>query len=317
MQDTFSANMLALVTTPEGKYEPRVLNLKEMLEYYILHQKDIIRRRTAFELEKAEASAHILEGLKIAIDNLDEVIRIIRTSKNEALAKERLMEAFSLSDRQTQAIVDMRLGRLTALEREKLEAQYLDLLEKIKYYRDILANEYMVLDIIKQELIEIKLKYADERRTSINIDEGEIEDEDLIQQEEIAITLTHFGYIKRLPADTYRSQKRGGKGVHGITTREEDFVKDLLITSTHDHILFFTNKGRVYRLKGYQIPETGRQARGMAIVNLLEITQDESITAVIPVSEYQEGLYLTMATKEGLVKKTNLMEYEHIRLRSI
>jgi len=313
MQDTFSANMLALVTTPEGKYEPRVLNLKEMLEYYILHQKDIIRRRTAFELEKAEASAHILEGLKIAIDNLDEVIRIIRTSKNEALAKERLMEAFSLSDRQTQAIVDMRLGRLTALEREKLEAQYLDLLEKIKYYRDILANEYMVLDIIKQELIEIKLKYADERRTSINIDEGEIEDEDLIQQEEIAITLTHFGYIKRLPADTYRSQKRGGKGVHGITTREEDFVKDLLITSTHDHILFFTNKGRVYRLKGYQIPETGRQARGMAIVNLLEITQDESITAVIPVSEYQEGLYLTMATKEGLVKKTNLMEYEHIR----
>lgn len=313
MQDTFSANMLALVTTPEGKYEPRVLNLRQMLDYYIEHQKDVIRRRTAFELEKAEASAHVLEGLKIAIDNLDEVIKIIRTSRNEALAKERLMEAFSLSDRQAQAIVDMRLGRLTALEREKLDAQYDELLEKIKYYRDVLANEYMVLDIIKQELGEIRDRYADERRTSFSLDEGEIEDEDLIQQEEIAITLTQFGYIKRLPADTYRSQKRGGKGVQGITTREEDFVKDIFITSTHDYILFFTNKGRVYSIKGYQIPESGRQAKGMAIVNLLEIDQDETVTTVIPISEFNEGLYLTMATKSGLVKKTSLLEYKNIR----
>ncbi|HOJ11404.1 MAG TPA: DNA gyrase subunit A [Clostridiales bacterium] len=313
MQDTFSANMLALVQTPEGKYEPKVLNLKETLTYYIAHQKDVIRRRTAFDLEKAEAAAHILEGLRIAIDNLDEVIHIIRTSKNEASAKVRLMEAFNLSDRQAQAIVDMRLGRLTALEREKLEAQYNELLEKIKYYRDILANESMVFSIIKEELTEVKTKYADERRTSINIDEGEIDEEDLIDQEEVAITLTHFGYIKRLPADTYRSQKRGGRGVHGITTREEDFVEDFFITSTHDYILFFTNMGKVYRMKAYQIPEAGRQARGMAIVNLLEISQDEKITAVIPVSEYREGLYLTMATKQGLVKKTNLMEYDNIR----
>jgi len=313
MQETFNANMLALVTTADGKYEPKTLNLKQMLDYYILHQKDVIRRRTAFDLEKAEAAAHILEGLRIAIDHLDEVIRIIRNSRTEALAKERLMEAFLLSDRQAQAIVDMRLGRLTALEREKIEAQYAELCEKIKYYRDVLANEYMVLDIIKQELGEIKEKFADERRTSFSLDESEIEEEDLIHQEEIAITLTQFGYIKRLPADTYRSQKRGGKGVQGITTREEDIVKDIFITSTHDNILFFTNKGKVYSMKGYQIPESGRQAKGMAIVNLLEIDQDETVTTVIPISEYEEGLYLTMVTKQGLVKKTDLMEYQNIR----
>lgn len=313
MQEAFNANMVALVATPDGKYEPKTLNLREMLDYYILHQKEVIRRRTAFDLEKAEAAAHILEGLRIAIDNLDEVIKIIRNSGNEAQAKERLIEAFSLSDRQAQAIVDMRLGRLTALEREKIETQYAELCEKIKYYKDVLANEYMVLDIIKKELLEIKEKFADERRTSFSLDEGEIEEEDLIHEEEIAITLTQFGYIKRLPADTYRSQKRGGKGVQGITTREEDIVKDIFITSTHDNILFFTNKGKVYSLKGYQIPESSRQAKGMAIVNLLEIDQDENVTTVIPISAYKEGLYLTMVTKQGLIKKTYLMEYQNIR----
>ena len=313
MQDAFNANMLALAQTPEGKYEPQILNLRQALDYYISHQIEVIRRRTAFELEKAEASAHILEGLKIAIDNLDEVIRIIRTSRNESEAKERLVETFNLSERQAQAIVDMRLGRLTALEREKLDAQYKELLEKIKYYRDVLANEHLVHGIIKEEITVIKQKYGDDRRTAITADEGDINDEDLIQEEESAITLTHFGYIKRMAADTYRSQRRGGKGIHGITTREEDFVEELFITSTHDYILFLTNKGKVYRLKAYQIPEAGRQARGTAIVNLLEIDQNEKITAVIPVSEYQEGQYLIMATKEGLIKKTDLMEYDNIR----
>lgn len=313
MQDAFNVNMLALIQTQDGKYEPQVLNLREVLDYYIQHQIEVVRRRTAFDLEKAEASAHILEGLKIAIDNLNEVIRIIRTSPNEPTAKERLIEAFNLSDRQAQAIVDMRLGRLTTMEREKLESQYQELLEKIKYYRDVLANEHLVHNIIKEELSVIKEKYADERRTAITLDEEEIDEEDLIQEEESAITLTHFGYIKRMPADTYRSQRRGGKGIHGITTREEDFVEELFITSTHDYILFFTNKGKVYRLKAYQIPEAGRQARGTAIVNLLEIDQNEKITAVIPVSEYKEGQYLFMATKEGLIKKTDIMEYDNIR----
>jgi DNA gyrase subunit A len=313
MQSAFNANMLALVQTPEGKYEPQILNLRQALDYYISHQIEVIRRRTAFELEKAEASAHILEGLKIAIDNLDEVIRIIRTSRNEAEAKVRLVEAFNLSERQAQAIVDMRLGRLTALEREKLDAQYEELMEKIKYYRDVLANENLVHSIIKEEITVIRQKYGDERRTAITADIGDIDDEDLIQEEESAITLTHFGYIKRMAADIYRSQRRGGKGIHGITTRDEDFVEELFITSTHDYILFFTNKGKVYRLKAYQIPEAGRQARGTAIVNLLEVDQNEKITAVIPVSEYKEGLYLIMATKDGLIKKTDLMEYDNIR----
>jgi DNA gyrase subunit A len=313
MQSAFNANMLALAQTPEGKYEPQILNLRQALDYYISHQIEVIRRRTAFELEKAEASAHILEGLKIAIDNLDEVIRIIRTSRNEAEAKVRLVEAFNLSERQAQAIVDMRLGRLTALEREKLDAQYEELMEKIKYYRDVLANENLVHSIIKEEITVIRQKYGDERRTAITADIGDIDDEDLIQEEESAITLTHFGYIKRMAADIYRSQRRGGKGIHGITTRDEDFVEELFITSTHDYILFFTNKGKVYRLKAYQIPEAGRQARGTAIVNLLEVDQNEKITAVIPVSEYKEGLYLIMATKDGLIKKTDLMEYDNIR----
>ncbi|MGI6777191.1 MAG: DNA gyrase subunit A [Acetivibrionales bacterium] len=313
LQDTFNVNMLALVQTADGKFEPKVLNLKQTLDYYIAHQKDVIRRRTQFELDKAEARAHILEGLKIALDNLDEVIRIIRSSKTEPIAKEGLIERFGLSEKQAQAIVDMRLGRLTGLEREKIDNEYRELLEKIAYYKDVLANEYMVLNIIKEELEVIKNKYGDERRTEITIDEDEINIEDLIKEEESVITLTHFGYIKRIPADTYKIQKRGGKGIQGLSTREDDFVENLFITSTHNYILFFTNKGKVYRLKAYQIPESGRHAKGTAIVNLLELDPNESVTTVIPIQEYKEGLYLVLATKNGLVKKTDLMQYDNIR----
>jgi len=313
LQDVFSVNMLALVQKDDGKYEPQVLNLRQTIDYYIKHQEEVIKRRTKFDLDKAEARAHILEGLRIAIDNLDEVIKIIRSSKTESEAKLRLIERFGLSDKQAQAIVDMRLGRLTGLEREKLEEEYKELLEKIKYFREVLANEHLVLNIIKEELKVIKNKYSDERRTEITTDEEEIDIEDLIKEEESVITLTHFGYIKRLPVDTYKSQKRGGKGVAALSTREEDFVETLFTTSTHNFILFFTNKGKVYRLKAYQIPEAGRQAKGTAIVNLLELDPDEKITTVIPISEYREGLYLILATKDGIVKKTDLMEYDNIR----
>lgn len=313
LQDSFSVNMLALVQSDEGKYEARVINLRQSLDYYLGHQKEVITRRTKFELEKAEARAHILEGLKIAIDNLDEVISIIRSSRTEALAKQGLIDRFNLSDRQAQAIVDMRLGRLTGLEREKLEAEYREILEKIQYYRSVLADEILLLKIIKDELTAIRDKFGDNRRTEIIADEEEIDIEDLIQEQESAITLTHFGYIKRLAADTYKSQKRGGKGITALSTREEDFVEKLFITSTHNYILFFTNKGRVYRLKAYQIPEAGRQAKGTAIVNLLELESNEKITAVIPIAEYTEGIYLIMATKNGHVKKTDLMEYDNIR----
>jgi DNA gyrase subunit A len=313
MQDTFSVNMLALVQTPEGKFLPRVINLKTALELYLNHQKDVITRRTRFDLEKAEARAHILEGLKIAIDNLDEVIQIIRGSRTEVLAKERLIERFSISERQAQAIVDMRLGRLTGLEREKLEEEYRELMKKIEYYKRVLSDESLLLSIIEEELNEIKRKYGDERRTEIAPGEDDIDIEDLIKEEEVVITLTHFGYIKRLPCDTYKSQKRGGKGVTALSTREEDFVERLFITSTHNYILFFTNKGKVYRLKAYQIPEAGRQAKGTAIVNLLELGGDEKVSAVIPIEECREGLYLIMATRNGLVKKTRLTEYDNIR----
>lgn len=313
LQDTFSVNMLALVQTEDGKFEPKVLNLRQMIDYYISHQKDVIIRRTRFELDKAEARAHILEGLKIAIDNLDEVIHIIRSSKTEPLAKERLIERFALSEKQAQAIVDMRLGRLTGMEREKLEQEYKELMEKIRYYREVLANEHLVLGIVKYELGVIKGKFADPRRTEVTADEEEIELEDLIQEEESVITLTHFGYIKRLPADTYKSQRRGGRGITGLSTREEDFVENLFVTSTHDYLLFFTNRGKVYRLKAYQVPEAGRQAKGTAIVNLLELGPDEKVTTVIPLSEYKEGLYLMMVTRAGTVKKTDLMEYDNIR----
>lgn len=313
LQESFCANMLAIVCSEDKKYEPKTLNLRQMLDYYLEHQKEIISRRTKFDLEKAEAQAHILEGLKIAIENLDEVIQIIRTSKNEADAKEGLMSRFGLSERQTQAIVDMRLGRLTGLERDKIESQYKDITVKIEYFRSVLANEFMVLNIIKEEILVIKNKYSNPRRTKINTDESDIDYEDLIKVEENVITLTHFGYIKRLTSDTYRSQKRGGKGVIGLSTREEDFVESLFITSTHDYLLFVTNLGRVYRLKAYQVPESGRQAKGTAIVNLLQLGPDEKVSAVIPVAEYKEGLYLIMATREGVVKKTDLMQYDNIR----
>ena len=313
LQESFNVNMVAIVPTEDKMYEPRTLNLKQVIDYYIAHQEDVIRRRTKFELDKAEARAHILEGLKIALDNLDEVIRVIRNSKTESVAKEKLSERFGFSDKQAQAIVDMRLGRLTGLEREKLENEYNELLEKIKYYKDVLANEILVHKIIKDELSVIRNKYADERRTKLEIDEDEIDIEDLIQEQESVITMTHFGYIKRLPADTYKSQRRGGKGIIGLSTREEDFVKNLFVTSTHHFIMFFTNKGRVYRLKAYEIPESGRQAKGTAIVNLLQLNGDEKVTTVIPIQEYKEGLYLVMATKNGLVKKTDLMEYDSIR----
>jgi DNA gyrase subunit A len=313
LQDSFNVNMIALVQAENGKFEPRIINLKQAIDYYLEHQKDVIKRRTAFELEKAEARAHILEGLRIALDNLDEVINIIRSSKTESEAKQRLSDRFELSDKQSQAIVDMRLGRLTGLERDKIDAEYRELIEKIKHYRDILANEYMVNNIIKEEISIIRNKYANDRRTEIVVDEEEIDLEDLIQEEESVITMTHYGYIKRLPLDTYKSQRRGGKGITGLSTREEDFVENIFTTSTHNFLLFFTNRGRVYRLKAYQIPEAGRQAKGTAIVNLLQLMPGENITTVIPIPEYGEGMYLFMATKYGIVKKTDLMRYDNIR----
>ncbi|WHH57242.1 DNA gyrase subunit A [Petroclostridium sp. X23] len=308
MQDTFSINMLALVDN-----EPKVLNLREILDHYINFQKQVIVRRTKYDLNKAEARAHILEGLRIALDHIDEIINIIRGSRTTAMAKERLMEEFSLSDVQSQAILDMRLARLTGLERDKIEEEYKQLLETIKYLKDILASESMVLGIIKEELLVIKEKFGDERRSAITIAEDEINIEDLIEEEDNVITLTHFGYIKRLPVHTYKSQRRGGKGIIGLSTREEDFVETLFVTSTHHHILFFTDKGKMYRLKTYEIPEAGRQAKGTAIVNLLEVQPDEKVTAVIPVKEFKEGQYLLMTTRNGVIKKTDLMEYDTAR----
>lgn len=317
MQDAFNANMLALVQTKEGKFEPKILNLKEFIYHYVKHQEDVIRRRTKYELEKAEARAHILEGLKIALDNLDEVINIIRNSRTEALAKERLSERFGLSEKQSQAIVDMRLGRLTGLEREKLEEEYNELLKKIAYYKDVLAKPELVHGIIKDELTEIKNKYGDERRTKLTIDETEFDMEDLIKEEDVVITLTHYGYIKRTPVDAYRSQRRGGKGVLGLTTREDDFVTDIFTTSTHRHLLFFTNKGKVFKLRAWEIPEAGRQARGTAVVNLLQLDSDEKITAGIKLHGDEKDMYLFMATKKGMVKKTPLEQYANIRSSGI
>lgn len=317
MQDTFSVNMLALVLTPEGKFEPKILNLKEVITHYIRHQEDVIRRRTRYDLEKAEARAHILEGLRIAIDNLDEVIQIIKGSANEALAKENLIARFGFSDKQAQAIVDMRLGRLTALEREKLEAEYRELEEKIAYYRDVLAKPELVYGIIKDELTEIKQKYGDERRTSITTDETEIDVEDLIEDEPVVVTLTQFGYIKRTSSDAYKSQKRGGKGVSGLTTREDDYVVDMFTTTTHQYLMFFTNKGRAYKLRAWQIPEAGRHARGTAIVNLLELEPDEKINAFIRLNGDEKDAYLVMATRQGMIKKTPLDEYANVRKSGI
>jgi len=313
LQDSFNVNMLALIQLPDGKFEPKVVNLKEMIHYYILHQQDVIRRRTRYDLDKAEARAHILEGLKIALDYLDEVIDIIRHSRTENQAKERLMERFGLSEKQAQAIVDMRLGRLTGLEREKIDMEYNELLEKIAWYKDILSKPELVDGIIKEELLEIKNKYGDERRTKITRDDDDIVLEDLIDNTDVVITLTHYGYIKRTSVDEYKIQKRGGKGVMGLTIREDDFVTDIYTATTHHYLLFFTNKGKVYKLRAWDIPEAGRHAKGTAIVNLLELGPDEKVSAVITITGEEKDMYLFMATRSGMVKKTPLEQYENIR----
>ncbi|MCI8617328.1 MAG: DNA gyrase subunit A [Clostridia bacterium] len=306
MQTTFGIIMLALVNG-----EPKILTLRQCLDCYIDHRKDVILRRTQFELDKALARAHILEGLKIALDNIDEVINIIRASYDDP--KERLMERFGLSDIQAQAILDMRLKTLSGLQREKIDEEYNQLMELIAHLRDILNSERLVFEIIKEELIEIRDKFGDERKTKIVAAEGEIDLEDLIKEEQTVVALTHFGYIKRMPIDTYKSQKRGGKGITGMATREEDFVKQIFTASTHDMILFFTNKGKLYRLRGYEIPEAGRTARGTAIVNLLSLDAGEKVSAVIPLQNFADGKYLLMATKNGLIKKTALKEYDSTR----
>ncbi|MCI9062989.1 MAG: DNA gyrase subunit A [Clostridia bacterium] len=302
MQTSFGIIMLALV---DG--EPKILTLRQCLDHYIDHRKNVVLRRTQFELDKALARAHILEGLKIAIDNIDEVIQIIRSAYDDA--KERLIERFKLSDIQAQAILDMRLKTLSGLQREKIDEEYNELMKLIAHLREILNSETLVFQVIKEELIKIREKFGDERKTKIKPAEGEIEIEDLIKEEQMVITLTHFGYIKRLPIDTYKSQRRGGKGITGMATREEDFVKQIFTASTHDTILFFTNKGKLYKLKGYEIPEAGRTAKGTAIVNLLSLDNGEKISAVIPIQNFAEGKYLLMGTKHGLIKKTALTEY--------
>lgn len=306
MQDTFGIIMLALV---DG--EPRILTLKQCMECYIDHRKEVVLRRTQFELDKAEARAHILEGLKIALDNIDEIINIIRNSYDDA--KEKLMDRFGLSDIQAQAILDMRLKTLSGLQREKIENEYDEIMKLIAHLKEILGSERLVFDVIKEELLEVKDKFGDDRKTKIVAAEGEFEIEDLIKEEQTVITLSHFGYIKRMPIDTYKSQKRGGKGITGMTTREEDFVKQIFTASTHDTLLFFTNKGKVYRLRGYEIPEAGRTARGTAIVNLLSVDRGEKVSAVITLSNFAEGKYLLMATKNGTIKKTPLQEYDSVR----
>ncbi len=306
MQDTFGAIMLAIV---DGT--PKILNLKEILQHYITFQEEVIRRRTIFDKKKAEARAHILEGLRIALDNIDEIIRIIRESYNDA--KTRLMERFGLSDVQAQAILDMRLARLQGLEREKIDNEYKELMEKIAYFTKVLESEKMVLDIIKEELGVIRDKYGDDRRTEITSNVDDIDDEDMIEEEECVFTLTHFGYVKRLPASSYRSQRRGGRGISALKTREEDFVETIFTASTHATILFFTSRGRVYHLKGYRIPEAGRQAKGTAIVNLLPIQNDERITTVLPVQGVDETAALIMATQKGTIKKTLVSEFNTTR----
>lgn len=308
LQSTFSIIFLALVND-----QPMILNLKQILRHYLDHQKEIVVRRTQFDLNKAEERAHILEGLKIALDNIDEVIKLIRGSKTTNEAKEGLINNFSLSEKQAQAILDMRLQRLTGLERDKIEEEYDALILEINRLREILASEELIYKIIKDELIEIKEKYGDERRTEIKASEEEINLEDMIQEECVAITLTHFGYIKRLPEDTYKTQKRGGRGVAGLTTREDDFVEHLFITSTHDNLLFFTNQGRVYSMKGYEIPEARRQAKGTAIINLLQLAEGEKITAVIPIRNFTENNFLILVTKQGITKKLRLNELQNIR----
>ncbi|MFD0698478.1 DNA gyrase subunit A [Paenibacillus sp. GCM10027628] len=308
MQSNFGIIMLALVNG-----EPRVLNLREMLHYYLKHQQEVIRRRTEYDLRKAEARAHILEGLRIALDHLDQVIALIRASQTTDEAREGLMSTFNLSLDQAQAILDMRLQRLTGLEREKIEAEYAELMKKIAEYKAILADEQLILAIISEELKEIKEKFGDDRRSEITIGEESIEDEDLIPREDVVITITHTGYIKRLPVTTYRSQKRGGRGVVGMDTKDNDFVEHLFVTNTHHYLMFFTNKGKVYRLKAYEIPDLSRTARGTPIINLIQIEQGETINAVIPVESFETEQYLFFATKQGIVKKTPIDDYSNIR----
>ena len=308
LQDTFGVIMLALVNN-----EPKVMNIMEMLSYYLKHQEEVVTRRTRYELNKAEERAHILQGLLIALDNIDEVIKIIRGSENVQTAKAELMKRFDLSDAQSQAIVDMRLRALTGLEREKLEAEYAELMKKIGELKAILADRKLLLGVIKEEIQIIADKYGDDRRTSIGFDEFDMSDEDLIPKEDVVIAMTKLGYIKRMSHDTFKSQNRGGKGIKGMQTLEEDYVEELFMTNTHYYIMFFTNKGRVYRMKGYQIPEASRTSRGVAIINLLQLQPDEKITAMIPIKEYVHGDYLVMATKKGLVKKTPIEEYSNVR----
>ncbi len=308
LQDSFGVIMLALV---DGR--PRVLNLKEVLHYYVEHQKDVITRRTKYELNKAQARAHILQGLTIALDHLDAVITTIRESRTADIARQALMDGFGLTEKQAQAILDLRLQRLTGLEREKIEEEYQEILKTIAYLQGVLADEGKIFGIIKEELTKVKEQYGDDRRTRITLSGADMDIEDLIAEEDVVITVTHGGYVKRMPLTTYRNQKRGGRGVTGMGTKETDFVEHLLITTTHHTIMFFTNRGLVYRLKGYDIPEATRQAKGTAIVNLLPLASGETITAVIPIREYREDRFLFMATKKGIVKKTVLKEYDTAR----
>ncbi|WP_088036654.1 DNA gyrase subunit A [Evansella clarkii] len=308
LQTSFGINMLALVNG-----HPKVLTLKEVLYHYLNHQREVIRRRTEFELKKAEARAHILEGLRIALDHIDEIIALIRGSETTDIARQGLIERFELSHDQAQAILDMRLQRLTGLERDKIEAEYKELVERIKELKAILADDEKVLEIIREELLDIKERYSDGRLTTISVGEDSMEDEDLIPRQNVVITLSHNGYIKRLPLSTYRSQKRGGRGIQGMGTHEDDFVQHLFITNSHDHLLFFSNKGKVYRLKGYEIPELGRTAKGIPIINLLQIEKDEYISTVIPIKEFNEDQYLFFMTKYGITKRTSLQAFANIR----
>jgi DNA gyrase subunit A len=312
MQSTFGAIMLALVDN-----KPRVLNLRDIIYHYLEHQKDVIVRRTRFDLARAEERIHILEGLKIALDNIDEVIAIIRASKDDATAKDALIKAFGLSEKQAQVILDMRLRRLTALEREKIDEEYEELLKKVEYYKKVLSDEKLVLSIIREEILEIKSKFADGRRTQISYDEADLDIEDLIAEEEIVITQTYYGYVKRMPLSAYRSQRRGGRGVTGITTRDEDFVEHIFIGTTHHVVMFFTNQGNVYRLKAYEIPEASRTARGTAIVNLIPLKPGERVNGMITIKGFDEARYLIFVTKNGTVKKTLLSEYDSSRKTGI
>ena len=308
LQDTFGVIMLALVGN-----EPKVMNLMEMLNYYLRHQEEVVTRRTQYELNKAEERAHILKGLLIALDNIDEVIKIIRGSQTVQIAKSELMERFGLTDVQAQAIVDMRLRALTGLEREKLEAEYKALMEQIEHLRAILADRKLLLGVIKEEILVIRDKYGDERRTSIGFDEFDISMEDLIPETNTVITMTKVGYIKRMGTDNFKSQHRGGKGIKGMETIQDDYIVEMLMTTSHHYLMFFTNMGRVYRIKAYEIPEASRTSRGTAIINIIPLQPDEKITAMIPIKDYEKDKYLFMATKNGIVKKTSVLDYENIR----